>query len=78
MAVTKSQGRTEPSTTRHRLSTTPEFEECGGGYVFRVVDVGGDPKSVAIDAVVVEIEDSDESIGVTCERCVPGHGFVPR
>jgi hypothetical protein len=59
------------------LSTAPELEERCGGYVFRIVDVGGDPKSMAVDAVAVLIKDGDESIGISRERRIPGPRFVP-
>lgn len=58
--------------------TAPELEEGCGGDVFRVVHVRGHSKSVTVDTVAVAIEDSDKSIAVTAERCIPGPRFVPR
>jgi hypothetical protein len=58
--------------------TAPELEEGCGGDVFSVVHVRGQSEGVPVDTVVVEIEDIDEGIDVTRQRCIPGPGFAPR
>jgi hypothetical protein len=62
----------------YRLPTAPELEEGCGGDVFSVVHVRGQSEGVPVDTVVVEIEDIDEGIDVTRQRCIPGPGFAPR
>jgi hypothetical protein len=47
------------------LPTAPELEEGCGGNVFSVVCVRCHSESVTVDTVVVEIEKSYESIGIT-------------
>jgi hypothetical protein len=60
------------------LPTAPELKKGCGGNVFSVVRVRCHSQSVTVDAVVVEIEESYESIGITPQHSIPDPGFVPR
>jgi hypothetical protein len=60
VAVTSSQGNTDPSTTRTDFRWRQSSKERCRYDVFRVVDIGSHSQGVMVDAVAMQIEDDGE------------------